>query len=370
MNGSTANQYQAFFSKSIHSTPNNSYVLYYDNLNNQIGITVCNNVSCSNTYAGQPLNSGWIHFTTTFNDQTDELKVFINGIFISVTATTQILYDSNPITLGCEYDAGSLSNFSNCSLDDILFYNRALTASEIAAIAQAPDPLFDNTWPTWYADSDGDGFGNPSVTTIKCAQPTGFVSDNTDCSDSNAVVHPGAIEICNSLDDNCNVFIDDADPLITGQPTWYIDNDGDGYGTNANSIVSCNQPGGYVLLNTDCNDTPVSGFTIHPSATEICDNGIDENCNSEIDEVCSVTLNLKLFIDGFYLGGDSMIAVVDPVNYPLLCDTIIVELHNAVTPYNMVYTLKGVIDNYVIRLIQSCERKNKFSVSKNINYPF
>jgi hypothetical protein len=56
---------------------------------------------------------------------------------------------------------------------------------------------------------------------------------------------PGA-EKCNGLDDDCDGFIDDADPGIVGQTTWYADADGDGYGNPAVSQVSCNQPAGYV----------------------------------------------------------------------------------------------------------------------------
>ena len=335
----------AVVSKSLGNGPYNSFLSYYDNSNSLIGNYRCNVGTCTNGSASLPFTSNWIHFVVTFDDVTDLMKIYINGNLVSTTTSTfQIAYDINPIVIGCEFDGGVPAISFNGLIDDFLLYDHALADSEISTLAQSGTPLFDGTWPTWYADADGDLFGNAAVTTVKCAQPAGYVSDNTDCNDANALVHPGAIEICNGIDDNCNGLIDNADPLITGQPTWYIDNDGDGYGTNASSIVSCNQPSGYVLLNTDCNDTPVSGFSIHPGATEICDNGIDENCNSQIDEVCSVTLNLKLFIEGYYLGGDSMNAVVDPVNYPLLCDTIIVELHNAVTPYNIVYTLKGVID--------------------------
>ena len=44
---------------------------------------------------------------------------------------------------------------------------------------------------TWYQDSDGDLYGNASVTTEACDQPEGYVSDNTDCYDSNANAKPG-----------------------------------------------------------------------------------------------------------------------------------------------------------------------------------
>ena len=58
----------------------------------------------------------------------------------------------------------------------------------------------------------------------------------------------------------------------------------------------------------------------------------------------NVTLNLKVFIQGFYLSNGIMIAVVDPINNPIQCDTIIVELHNASSPYGLVHSIKSTID--------------------------
>ena len=58
----------------------------------------------------------------------------------------------------------------------------------------------------------------------------------------------------------------------------------------------------------------------------------------------NVTLNLKVFIQGFYLNNGIMNAVVDPINNPTLCDTIIVELHNASSPYNLEHSVKNTID--------------------------
>lgn len=64
----------------------------------------------------------------------------------------------------------------------------------------------------FYADADGDGFGDATTILLACILPAGFVNDNTDCDDNIAtgsVVFPGAPETCNYMDDNCNTVIDE-----------------------------------------------------------------------------------------------------------------------------------------------------------------
>lgn len=67
----------------------------------------------------------------------------------------------------------------------------------------------------FFRDADGDSFGDPHNCMVDCIKPKGYVTNNMDCDDTNAAIHPGAEEICgNSKDDNCNGEIDEAGCVI------------------------------------------------------------------------------------------------------------------------------------------------------------
>ncbi|WPB80239.1 MopE-related protein [Archangium violaceum] len=129
---------------------------------------------------------------------------------------------------------------------------------------------------TYYRDADGDGFGDASSPTTACGAPTGYVSNSSDCNDSNASIHPGATEICNGVDDNCSGVADEG----VSATTYYRDADGDGFGNASSPTTACSAPEGYVSNSSDCND---SNASIHPGATELC-NEVDDNCSGAADE--------------------------------------------------------------------------------------
>ncbi|MCP4808912.1 MAG: hypothetical protein GY913_00315 [Proteobacteria bacterium] len=131
---------------------------------------------------------------------------------------------------------------------------------------------------TWYADTDGDGFGDADSSTPSCTQPSGYVGDDTDCDDTDGDTNPGADEYCDGHDDDCDGDIDEDDALDA--TTWYRDADADGYGDATSTDIDCDQPSGYVGDATDCDDLD---DTSYPGGVEVCD-GADNDCNGTIDD--------------------------------------------------------------------------------------
>ena len=129
---------------------------------------------------------------------------------------------------------------------------------------------------TWYRDADGDGYGDPNVTTQAVQQPAGYVTNNTDCDDGCATCHPAGTEVCDGQDNDCDGQIDEG----VAPATWYRDRDEDGYGDPEHSTEACDQPSGYVSNDDDCNDDCAA---CHPGSSEVCD-GEDNDCDGQTDE--------------------------------------------------------------------------------------
>jgi len=140
-----------------------------------------------------------------------------------------------------------------------------------------PSERYESTATTWYKDADGDGYSDGTTQTSVERPSSDYYKESEltaisgDCNDNDDSVNPGATEVCNSIDDDCD---DSVDEDVTS--TFYQDSDGDGYGNATVSTQACTAPSDYVADNTDCDD---SNASVNPGATEVCGDGIDQDCN-------------------------------------------------------------------------------------------
>ncbi len=169
---------------------------------------------------------------------------------------------------------------------------------------------------TYWADVDGDGFGDASVTVEACSQPSGFATTPGDCDDTDFDTFPGAPELCDGADDDCDGDIDEDDALDAA--TWYADGDGDGFGDAAASTAACSQPSGHVADATDCDDTTAA---VSPAAAEVC-NGVDDDCDGATDDADSgvdvstgATWYADTDADGYGDAASTVQACVAPAGY-------------------------------------------------------
>jgi hypothetical protein len=134
----------------------------------------------------------------------------------------------------------------------------------------------DDTGPAGAADQDGDG--SPA---------------SVDCDDGDGSIHPGADELCNGVDDDCDGVVDEE---AVDAATWCDDDDGDGHGDPEACAVACEAPSGTLTASQadDCDDRDPG---IHPSAEELC-NGVDDDCDDEVDEEAADAVSLWLDQDG------------------------------------------------------------------------
>ena len=184
--------------------------------------------------------------------------------------------DIDNFTEACFAPSGYIGDSSDCNDSDPLINPAQLEICNV--IDDNCNGFIDDgiIYLNYFEDTDMDGFGDPLTAILACNPITGMVTNGLDCNDDDAAINPDVLELCNYMDDNCNLLIDEGVVLIT----FYADVDEDGFGDLLNDSLSCFIPDGYLLNSMDCND---ADDNINPDAVESC-NLIDDDCNSFIDD--------------------------------------------------------------------------------------
>jgi hypothetical protein len=142
---------------------------------------------------------------------------------------------------------------------------------------------------TYFLDYDLDGFGGALFTTVACASPDPalFVENDDDCNDYSDQAYPGGAEVCDGLDNDCNGFTDVADAGVLDAGLYYPDSDGDGYGDTDLLQLACEGLDGFIEEGGDCDDSVAE---VNPDQIEVCNNGVDDDCDPA--DICELTLDL------------------------------------------------------------------------------
>ncbi len=173
---------------------------------------------------------------------------------------------------------GSTSNtsFTDTSLPDSDLYDGSpgnvfvTSISDSGAVMTAT--LSDCIINTYYRDADNDGNGDPNVTIQDCTQPSGYVTNNLDCDDTDNTVYPGAPEICDNKDNDCNLGTADG----SGE-SWY------GNPTSCGAGV-CGSTGQLTCSGGSQVDTCTPGSPTETPEVS-CSDGLDNDCDGDVDGV-------------------------------------------------------------------------------------
>ena len=214
-------------------------------------------------------------------------------------------YDS---ILACESGADYVLNSSDCDDGNADVFPGSVEICD-GIDNNCDNNIDDGVGILFFRDADNDGFGLSMDTASLCEQEEGWSAESGDCDDTDSEIHPQAVEICDMVDNNCNDLIDDEAVDVS---MWYADDDGDGYGLDGSEFEACFPNSGAVPQGGDCDD---ANSDVNPAATEVCD-GVDNDCDGILDpEEGQVLWYFDNDGDGFGDAAVSMMACSQPTDH-------------------------------------------------------
>jgi len=191
------------------------------------------------------------------------LDVYVNSplsnLFVFLLDGADHNYSTGPLVTGWNSLSIPLTAYAGTNLASIYGLKLEQNVAPSTTQIYLDNIYFSND--RYYADADGDGYGDANVSVLAATQPAGYVLNSTDCDDTNIAIYR------------------------TGD--FYVDSDNDGFNNGGPLTTTCygaSAPTGFTANNigTDCDDNDAE---INPNHVEVLDNGLDDNCDGNIDEV-------------------------------------------------------------------------------------
>jgi len=201
-------------------------------------------------------------------------------------------YGAGPSVQACEAPGGTVDDDTDCDDDDDGVHPNA---SELCnGVDDDCDLVADEGLP----DADGDGVCDgidlcDGDDALGDGDGDGYCAD-LDCADDDDTVSPAGQEVCGGGDEDCDGLIDDDDPDVQGQTTWYGDNDGDDFGGADRTAVACDPGEGWASVDGDCNDDEALAY---PDADEYCGTG-DYDCDGIPGDEDPDAIEVTWYYDG------------------------------------------------------------------------
>ena len=166
-----------------------------------------------------------------------------------------------------------------------------LLAAAVTACARPQPEATDDPDPDTQADTDTDEDTDEWDPDI---DQDGFSAGEGDCDDQDPRRHPGADEVCDRVDNDCDALVDEEDADLTGGVLLHADGDRDGFGDPTATTMVCADRAGLVDDDSDCDDSLAE---VHPGAEEICGDGVKNDCDADLADIWEQCADLWLTED-------------------------------------------------------------------------